>query len=193
MQRKAPGKRLSVLAAWIAFFAVAFGAAGPAQAQWCGPGWQAITSYQGPASGTFSDMWMIVCITKATTGEYFAGTITVYNGATSQGQYNGNYGSRYVQFGTTGGKAMLGRYMGANNTTKTIKGYFGNPTNDCFRGELKPGQQVTCASAWVFDNSPNSANSIAGYVYVGGWFWQAGMNQWQWATGAQVRESSLLN
>jgi len=193
MQRTATNNRLSVLAAWIAFFGVAFGAAGPAQAQWCGPGWQAITAYSGPASGAFSDMWMIVCITKATSGEYFAGTITVYNGASNQGQYNGHYGSRYVQFGTSGGKAMLGRYMGDKSTTKTIKGYFGNPTNDCPSGELKPGQQVTCSSAWVLDNSPSSANTIAGYVYVGAWFWQAGMNQWQWGTGAQVRESSPLN
>ena len=193
MQRTATSNRLSVLAVSIAFFGVAFGAAGPAQAQWCGDGWQAITSYSGPASGTFSDMWMRVCITKATSGEYFAGTITVYNGASNQGQYNGHYGSRYVQFGTSGGKAMLGRYMGDKSTTKTIKGYFGNPTNDCPRGELKPGQQVTCSSAWVLDNSPSSANSIAGYVYIGAWFWQAGINQWQWGTGYGVRESSLLN
>ena len=31
MQRTATNNRLSVLAAWIAFFGVAFGAAGPAQ------------------------------------------------------------------------------------------------------------------------------------------------------------------
>jgi len=162
-------------------------------ASWCGPGWQAITSYQGPASGTFSDMLMRVCIQKATTGEYFAGDITVYNGATNQGQYNNHYGSRYVQFGTAGGKAMIGQSLGFNNTSKTLKGYFGDPTNNCYYGELMPGYQVTCASGWVLDNSPASANEISGYVYVGAWFWQAGMSQWQWATGAQVRDSSLLN
>ena len=88
------------------------------------------------------------------------GTAEGDNGATNQGQYNGNYGSRYVQFGTTGGKAMLGLSMGYKDAAKTLKGYFGDPTNDCYRGELKPGQQVTCASAWVFDNSPSSANTI---------------------------------
>jgi hypothetical protein len=72
-------------------------------------------------------MWMRVCITKATSGEYFAGTITVYNGASNQGQYNGHYGSRYVQFGTSGGKAMLGRFMGDKSTTKTLKGLFRQP------------------------------------------------------------------
>ena len=29
--------------------------------------------------------------------------------------------------------------------------------------------------------------------FVGAWFWQAGMSQWQWGTGYGVRESSLLN
>ncbi|GIH06787.1 hypothetical protein Rhe02_48540 [Rhizocola hellebori] len=168
--------------------------AAPAQAAgWCGPGWLAITSYQGPASGTFTDMLTRVCIQKATTGEYFAGDVTVYNGATNQGQYNNHYGSRYVQFGTAGGKAMLGLKMGFNDTSKTLKGYFGDPTNNCYYGELMPGYQVTCATAWVLDNSPLSANQVTGYVFVGAWFWQAGMSQWEWATGGAVRDSSVLN
>lgn len=187
-------KLLGVVAVTASAMVAAVLPGAPAQASsWCGPGWLAITSYSGPAGGSFSHMLTRVCIQKATFGEYFAGDVTVYNGATSNGQYNGRYGSRYVQFGTTGGKAMLGRLMGYNDTTKTIKGFFGDPTNDCYYGELMPGYQVTCASAWVLDNSPNSANQISGYVFVGAWFWQAGMSRWEWATGAAVRDSSYLN
>ncbi len=161
-------------------------------ASWCGPGWLAITSYSGPAGGSFDHMLTRVCIQKSTAGEYFAGDVTVYNGVSSLGQYNNHYGSRYVQFGTPNGKAMLGMKMGVNDTTKTIKGYFGDPDNNCYYGELMPGYQVTCASAWVFDNTPNSANQISGYVFVGAWFWQAGLSKWEWATGASVRQSSVL-
>lgn len=74
-----------------------------------------------------------------------------------------------------------------------MKGNFGNPTNDCYYGELMPGYQVTCASLWALDNSPLSSNRIIGYVYVGAWFWQAGMSQWQWGEGVGLPESSYLD
>jgi hypothetical protein len=53
--------------------------------------------------------------------------------------------------------------------------------------------EVTCSSAWVLDNSPLSANYVSGYVYVGAWFWQAGMSRWQWGEGFGTPDSSLLN
>jgi len=155
--------------------------------------WSNYFSYQGPASGGLSDQWMRVCIQKSTTSEYFAGDMTVSNGATVNGQYNNHYGSRYIQFGTTGGEAMTGSGLGYNSTTKIIKGLFGSPTNNCYYGELMPGYQVTCASAWVLDNSPASANHITGYAYVGAWFWQAGLNKWEFGRGVEVLDSPNLN
>jgi hypothetical protein len=158
----------------------------------CSP-WSHYFSYSGPASGGLDDQWMRVCIQKAATGEYFAGDMTVYNGATVNGQYNSHYGSRYVRFGTAGGEAMTGHRLGYNNASKILKGTFGDPTNNCYYGELMPGYQITCASAWVLDNSPASANFITGYAYVGAWFWQAGMSKWEWGEGVEVLDSPYLN
>ncbi|MFD4868150.1 hypothetical protein [Streptomyces sp. NPDC058412] len=160
---------------------------------WCGAGWQAVTSYRGPASGSFTHMSTRTCITKAMTGEYFSGSATVFNGATTNGQYNGHNGSRWVQFGSAGGNAMIGAKLGYGDATKVIKGSYGDPTNNCYAGEIMPGYQVTCTSDWVLDNTPLSANRISSYVLVGAYFWQSGMGEWQWADGSAVRDSSFLN
>lgn len=189
--RKAIGVAAVALSAMVA--AVLPGAPAHA-ASWCGDGWLAITSYSGPSGGSFNHMLIRVCIQKATFGEYFAGDITLYNGVTSNGHFNGRYGSRHISFGSTGNRAMFGVDMGpVGNSTKNIKGPVGHPTNDCYYGELMPGYQIACSSAWVLDDSPSTPNHIVGIAFVGGYFWQAGMSQWEWATGYAVRTSSTLD
>ncbi|MFJ2061395.1 hypothetical protein ACIOMM_36645 [Streptomyces sp. NPDC087908] len=162
---------------------------------WCGADWLSITSYSGPASGSFNHMSSRTCVGKTIINgaEYFSGTAAVRNGATINGHYNGNYGSRWVQFGSANANAMSGNNLGFNNALKVMKGKYGHPSNNCYAGELMPGYTIACTSDWVLDNTPQSATTITGYAQVGAYFWQAGMNRWEWATGSAVRGSSVLN
>ncbi|MDX2565463.1 hypothetical protein PV371_38830 [Streptomyces sp. TX20-6-3] len=123
-------------------------------------------------------------------GEKFAGKATIYNGPAFSGYYNNHLGARYVQFGTPGGDAMVGLKMGYSDAYKVIKGKFGHPTNDCYRGELMPGYSVSCESAWTLDNSPSSPNQIMASIKVKATFWD-GYSWWE-GNGNEIDYSPLL-
>ncbi|MZE56750.1 hypothetical protein GTY86_36905 [Streptomyces sp. SID5770] len=187
-------KRAVAFAGAIAVAISAFSAA-PASA-WgeqtsCGA-WMRFSGYSGPASigNGYRDMWTQTCIHKKIEGntEYFAGTLTVFNGSGTSANYGYNYGrwgSRELQF-----RHMTGQGLGSGGGSKTMYGWY--PNNACFHGEIKAGDYKSCSSGWVKDDTPGTANRISGNVLAYAWVLQPGTGRYELAQMGEVDESPWL-
>ncbi|MEU1281432.1 hypothetical protein [Streptomyces sp. NPDC005805] len=155
--------------------------------------WMPFDQYQGPASGNVHrSMWMQTCIQKTVTSgvEYFAGTLTVFNGSgttTNFGHNYGRWGSRELQF-----TRMVGEGMGTpNQGGKELINWY--PNNSCFRGEIRAGEYKSCTSPWVKDDSPATPNRVFGGVRAYAWMPQPGMNTYESANFGITDGSPWLN